>query len=38
MDIEKAPHGHISFGILGDDLQAELQRMLHLEWGRFHGA
>jgi len=25
VDAEKAPYGHISFGILGDDLQAELQ-------------
>jgi hypothetical protein len=38
MDAEKAPHGHISFGILGDDLQAELQSELHLEKGQLHGA
>ncbi len=33
MDVEKAPHGHISFGILGDNLQVELQGVLRLEWG-----
>jgi hypothetical protein len=38
VDIEKAPQSHISFGILGVDLQAELQGMLRLEWGRLHGA
>ncbi len=37
VDVEKAPHGHISFGILGDNLQVELQGMLCLEWGQFHG-
>ncbi|CAM6021882.1 unnamed protein product [Sphagnum balticum] len=37
VDAEKAPHGHISFGILGDNLQAELQSVLRLEWGRLHG-
>jgi len=38
MDAEKAPHGHISFGILGDDLQVELKSVFCLEWGRLHGA
>jgi hypothetical protein len=38
VDAEKASHNHISFGIFGNDLQAKLQGMLHLEWGRFHGA
>jgi hypothetical protein len=33
VDAEKAPHGHISFGILGDDLQVEFQGVLRLEWG-----
>jgi len=37
VDAEKAPHGHISFGILRDDLQVEFQGVLRLEWGRFHG-
>jgi len=37
VDAEKAPHGHISFGFLGDDLQAELQGVLRLEWGWLHG-
>ncbi len=37
MDIEKALHGHISFGILGDDLKAEFQGVLRLEWGQLHG-
>jgi hypothetical protein len=38
MDAEKAPHDHISFAILGDDLQAKLQGVLRLEWGQLHGA
>jgi hypothetical protein len=38
VDAEKAPHDHISFGILGNDLQAELQGVLRLEWGQLHGA
>jgi hypothetical protein len=33
VDVEKALHGHISYGILGDNLQAELQGVFHLEWG-----
>jgi len=35
VDAKKAPHDHISFGILGDNLQAELQSMLCLEWVDF---
>ncbi len=38
MDAEKALHDHISFGILGDDLQVKLQGMLRLKWGQLHGA
>jgi hypothetical protein len=37
MDTEKALHGHISFGILGDDLKAEFQGVFRLEWGQLHG-
>jgi len=37
MDTEKALHGHISFGILGDKLKAEFQGVLRLEWGQLHG-
>ncbi len=37
VDVEKLPHGHISFGILQNDLQAKLHGMLCLEWGRLHG-
>jgi hypothetical protein len=33
MDAEKAPHGHISFGIFGHNLHAEFHGVLHLEWG-----
>jgi hypothetical protein len=38
VDIEKAPHGHTSIGILKDDLLAKLQGVLCLEWGWLHGA
>jgi hypothetical protein len=37
VDAKKASHNHVSFGILRDDLQAELQGVLRLEWGRLHG-
>jgi hypothetical protein len=33
VDAKTALHGHISFNILGDDLQVELQGVLRLEWG-----
>jgi hypothetical protein len=38
VDVKKAPHSHISFGILGEDLQAKLKGMFRLEWGQLHGA
>ncbi|CAM6067840.1 unnamed protein product [Sphagnum tenellum] len=37
VDAKKASHDHISFGILGDDLKAEVQGVLRMEWGRLHG-
>jgi hypothetical protein len=37
VDAGKALHGHISFGIVGNNLEAKLQGMLRLEWGQLHG-